>query len=597
MRFRHYVPTFVFSLLTVAMAAGLFLTRAAHVSRPTKTVPRPTERMVDLSPVTTAKTMSRSADSPEEEAFARDARRLAAHEVDLAFADAVRRAADAPIPDTPEVKDLLAQKARHLDSIEHEERATSLMEKALATAAERDKDALEDQLEVAKAQLELDKEELDALSERLRILGADPSAKVRRLKEAFTTAEKGSGFDGAEAAPAGSHFVAGSLANRMESWLGLRRKLKALDAARTQALGLADHLDQRHAAKILEVDQNRTARETAHQKAKGFSSTGSAESREAARSTLLSLRRYMDNQRALGDLSRRSQDEKDLAEVYLNWRWSVAVSERAELHGVLLKGFWILLVLVLVFFSDRIFEAVFRRITAGRGRVSRNLKVVKFAAQVVGALAILIIVLGTPSQLTTLLGLAGAGLTVALKDFIMSFFGWFVLVGPKGIHVEDWVEINGVSGKVVEIGLMRTLLMETGNWNDAGHPTGRVVSFVNSFALEGHFFNFSSTGQWMWDELTVTVPASENPQPIIEGIQKRIEERTRENTAQAFQEWERADRGYRVQGIKAEPGLNVLPTPSGVEIHVRYITSAQQRNELRRELNQAFITLLHGKPD
>ncbi len=132
--------------------------------------------------------------------------------------------------------------------------------------------------------------------------------------------------------------------------------------------------------------------------------------------------------------------------------------------------------------------------------------VVKFAAQAVGALVILFIIFGMPTQTTTVLGLAGAGLTVAMKDFIVAFFGWFILMGRNGIRVGDWVEINGVGGEVVEVGLLKTVLLETGNWTDSSHPTGRRVSFVNSFAIEGHFFNFTTSGQWMWDELSMLIP-------------------------------------------------------------------------------------------
>ena len=84
-------------------------------------------------------------------------------------------------------------------------------------------------------------------------------------------------------------------------------------------------------------------------------------------------------------------------------------------------------------------------------------------------------------------------------------------MGRNGIRVGDWVEINGVGGEVVEISLLRTTLLETGNWTDSGHPTGRKVTFVNSFAIEGHYFNFSTSGQWLWDELTVSVRAARIP--------------------------------------------------------------------------------------
>src|SRR5208282_2181230 len=75
--------------------------------------------------------------------------------------------------------------------------------------------------------------------------------------------------------------------------------------------------------------------------------------------------------------------------------------------------------------------------------------VTRVAIQVLAVLLILLVIFGPPSQLGTFLGLAGAGLTVALKDFIVGFLGWFVLMGKNGIRLGDWVEINGVTGEVV----------------------------------------------------------------------------------------------------------------------------------------------------
>jgi small-conductance mechanosensitive channel len=216
---------------------------------------------------------------------------------------------------------------------------------------------------------------------------------------------------------------------------------------------------------------------------------------------------------------------------------------------------------------------------------------------VVGALIVLFIVVGMPTQTTTVLGLAGAGLTVAMKDFIVAFFGWFVLMGRNGIRVGDWVEINGVGGEVVEIGLLKTVLLETGNWTDSSHPTGRRVSFVNSFAVEGHFFNFTTSGQWMWDELQVVIPSNQDPYPIIGGIQKLVEKETADNATKAEAEWQQATTRYRAKALSATPGMNVVPSGSSVQVNVRYITRAYERHETRRRLNEALIELMHGKPE
>jgi small-conductance mechanosensitive channel len=267
------------------------------------------------------------------------------------------------------------------------------------------------------------------------------------------------------------------------------------------------------------------------------------------------------------------------------------------LHHLIECLLWILLVVFAVYLADRLIEHLFTGVTAENKRIDTLRAVVKFAAQGVGAIAIIFIILGMPTQTTTVLGLAGAGLTVAMKDFIVAFFGWFVLMGRNGIRVGDWVEINGVGGEVVEVGLLKTVLLETGSWADAGHPTGRRVSFVNSFAIEGHFFNFTTSGQWMWDELQVLIPPAQDPYPIIDGIQKLVEKETEANAGSAEAEWQQASARYKVKTLSAVPGINVRPTAAGIEVHVRYITRAYERHESRKRLYTAVVEMMHGKWD
>jgi small-conductance mechanosensitive channel len=214
--------------------------------------------------------------------------------------------------------------------------------------------------------------------------------------------------------------------------------------------------------------------------------------------------------------------------------------------------------------------------------------------QIVVVILALLVILGRPTQLGTFLGLAGAGLTVALKDFIIGFFGWFVLMGKNGIRLGDWVEINGVTGEVAELGMFHTVLLETGNWTDAGHPTGRRVTFTNSFAVEGHYFNFSTSGQWLWDELQIILPAGQNPYPVVDAIQKIVQDATADGARQAEREWKGAAKS-RDMSVSAAPAINVKPVIGGVEISVRYITRANERSVLRAKLNHAAVDLLGSR--
>ena len=83
---------------------------------------------------------------------------------------------------------------------------------------------------------------------------------------------------------------------------------------------------------------------------------------------------------------------------------------------------WILLVLVAVYVAGQLIERLFTGMTAENKRIDTLRAVTKFAAQAVGAILIAFLIFGMPDQVTTVLGLAGAGLTVAMKDFIVGFF-------------------------------------------------------------------------------------------------------------------------------------------------------------------------------
>jgi len=316
--------------------------------------------------------------------------------------------------------------------------------------------------------------------------------------------------------------------------------------------------------------------------------------RDQAQQAVSYLKQYSDDQRRLADMGRRIQDQRALAEVYSTWKGHVDGYGLTSLHHALSRLLWILGLALAAFLMGALVDHLFHR-AAGEKKSAGTLRVVvKLVLQVLCGLASLFIVFGLPAQTTTVLGLAGAGLTVALKDFIVAFFGWFILMGRNGIRVGDWVEIRGVGGEVVEIGLLRTVVMETGSWADAGHPTGRRVAFVNSFAIEGHFFNFSTSGQWMWDELNVLIPTGRDPYPVIDGIQKLVERETEANARIAEQEWQGATARYHVKSFSAAPGLNIVPSTNGIEIRVRYITRAFERHETRLRLNQAVVELMHG---
>jgi small-conductance mechanosensitive channel len=288
----------------------------------------------------------------------------------------------------------------------------------------------------------------------------------------------------------------------------------------------------------------------------------------------------------------RIQSQRQLAAVYGKWSAQVLLQHRIVLHLLLQSFALIVFILICVIVFDALVRQLVDRPMLDR-RSMQTLRVIfKLGIQFLGFLLILLIIFGVPSQMPTILGLTAAGLTVVLQDFIIAFFGWFVLMGKNGIRVGDWVQINGVSGEVVEIGLFRTAMLETGNWTDKGHPTGRRVTFINSFAIKGQYFNFSTAGQWMWDEISFSIPVADDTYAIIELIYKAVLKETEKEARLAEEEWKRVTRQNGLSQFTARPAVDMRPGGSGIDIIVRYITRASNRFEVRNRLYQGFISLL-----
>jgi small-conductance mechanosensitive channel len=611
MKARHWITGIVLLLLITVAVVGFLRTReqpqSAEIEELGKTPakkflahgvqPRP---LVDQRPLQTARRMAAMASTSEEQALAHEATKVGDHEVDLAFFDSLRTAEENPPPLTPETKQLADRKKKAQDALKEDQDSVAQLTRKLSSAPDSQKDNLQDQIDVAKAQMDLDQDELDDAADDLERAGADPQSKIKRLKAEHDASDRDNAQTVSTVSPFEQEYQAHTMLPLIRAWRALRQKNAKLEEARQEASSKAQRLDQRHFTLAAQLEREKEARESAKQQARGFAKGSTASSREnsksAAQTALDSLKQYSRDQKNLADLGRRIQDQQELTEIYSSWIGLVGARVRAALHNLIECLIWILIVLLVVYLSHRLIDRLFGGVNAENKRIETLRSVAKFAAQALGAIVILLIIFGMPNQTTEIIGLAGAGLTVASKDVIMAFFGWFLLMGRNGIRVGDWVEINGVGGEVVEIGLLKTVLLETGNWTDAGHPTGRRVSFVNSFAIEGHYFNFSTSGQWMWDELQLSIPADQDPYAVIDGLQKLVVKDTEENAKKAEQEWQHTTTRYHVQAFSAEPAINVRPTGGGVEVRVRYITRAYERHETRKRLYEAVVAMMRGRP-
>ena len=543
--------------------------------------------IVDLSPWQTAQALAALAVTAEENGYARDAERLADHEVDQAFAAALRQATiQAQSRKLTGDALALSQRIDQLQQLVNQDQeqvrqlttSSSGVAKAPSEASTDNTD-----LDIAKAQLQLDSDELADAQQDLARASGDQRAQIQSelaAREAsMAKYDSQSGGDGQIAILSVAHN--GTLADRLGAWNRQRSRQALLEQAIAQTQSDMRSLTEQHNA--LEAQAN-------------ASDSAAPDSSQDRTTKLAAIKNRSAERQLLAIYDDRIQTEQQLAGVYSNWSAQVLRQHRIVLHLVLQSSAWILVILISMLLGDRLVRQLTSQPSLGRREMQTLRMILQLAIQVVGVILILLIIFGAPQQTSTVLGLATAALTIALQDFVLAFFGWFRLVGKRGIRVGDWVEINGVAGEVTEVGLMTTTLLETGNLADRGYPTGRSISFMNGFAIRGQFFNFSTSGQWTWDEITLAVPASVDAAAAVDRILHTVQQETRENSRIAEQEWKRGTHGGGLSRFRTDPAVNLRPSASGIDLEVRYVTRASERFEMRNRLYQQVFNMLHEPP-
>jgi small-conductance mechanosensitive channel len=307
------------------------------------------------------------------------------------------------------------------------------------------------------------------------------------------------------------------------------------------------------------------------------------------------LQRLSAQQNILSILHDRLEAQRQLEDLYRRWGAQVGLQQKIAVHLILQSVATIVAICIFVILAGWVLQLAMEKIVRDPRQRQTLKTVLNLGTQLIGLLLILLVIFGVPRQMPTILGLMTAGLTVVFQDFILAFCGWFVLMGPNGVRVRDWVEIDGVGGEVVQLGLFRTWLLETGNWTAHGHPTGRRVSFLNGYAIRGKYFNFSTVGQWMWDEIKVTVPPGMSVHPLLKGIYDATVKTTEADAKMAEAEWKRVTHEEGSPQFSAMPSVNLRPAGAGVDIVIRYITRAGVRVETRNHLFAMIVDLMQGE--
>jgi small-conductance mechanosensitive channel len=201
------------------------------------------------------------------------------------------------------------------------------------------------------------------------------------------------------------------------------------------------------------------------------------------------------------------------------------------------------------------------------------------------------------SSVATFAGLLTAGVALALQGVILSIAGYFFLIGRFGIRVGDRVQIAGVTGEVVEIGLVRLHLLELGS--EGVTPSGRVVAFPNSIVFQsttGLFRQIPGTN-FAWHELTLTLSPDSNYSVVEERVQEAVEAAFSDHRQEMERQQRQMERTLTSTSVSAlRPKSRLHLTPSGLEVIIRFPVDSEHSSEIDNRLTRELLKAIGREP-
>jgi small-conductance mechanosensitive channel len=180
-------------------------------------------------------------------------------------------------------------------------------------------------------------------------------------------------------------------------------------------------------------------------------------------------------------------------------------------------------------------------------------------------------------RLSFALGVAGAGVAVALQDVLASIAGAFSIGFSKLYTVGDRVQIGDTRGDVIDIGLLRTTLMEIGSWVGRDLYSGRIVRIPNNTVLKNSVFNYSQGFRFIWDQVKVVFTISSDAALAREMILRVAKDVVGEYLVEAQKSWNAVSEDYRAENPPIEPFVALAVTGGSMEFTVNYVVDYTQR--------------------
>lgn len=256
----------------------------------------------------------------------------------------------------------------------------------------------------------------------------------------------------------------------------------------------------------------------------------------------------------------------------------------------------VLLVIIVIWLSKIIQKSTSKFVKESTSKY-RIRKLINFFAFILIILVVSIIYSDKLGGLTVAFGVAGAGIAFALQEIIVSIAGWMAITLGGYYKIGDRILLGGVKGDVIDIGILRTTLMECGDWVNGDLYNGRVVRIANSFLFKDPVYNYSGDFPFLWDEITV---------PLMHGLEIKktkeiLEEISREVVGdfsqKALLSWNQMVDKYMIENAQVEPMISYAFDSNCITATIRYVVDYKNRRRTKDKLFTKILEEVNNSPE
>jgi len=185
-------------------------------------------------------------------------------------------------------------------------------------------------------------------------------------------------------------------------------------------------------------------------------------------------------------------------------------------------------------------------------------------------------------------GIIVAGVAIALQDLFKDFVGGISIIILSSFRVGDRIEIEGITGDVMDIGIMNTTMMEVSPSGRCDRISGRIATVPNGLLLSSKLLNYTRDHNYVWDSIIVPITYDSDITLTEEQLLKIVNRKTETISKKAEEEFRDIGRKYYLPERPTETSVMISLTDNWIEFEVHYICEVRSltltRNLISREI-------------